>query len=78
VYNAGSYHDLVNDRNIEATVRSRASLGAYETRLERQLPVIWEPLALGQLTEVTDRLHGVSPQNPLATLNPEDWWYSRS
>jgi peptide/nickel transport system substrate-binding protein len=77
VYNVGNYHDPVTDRNIEETVQGPASLGPYETRLERRLPVIWEPLALGQLTEVTDRLHGVAPQNPLGTINPEDWWYTR-
>jgi peptide/nickel transport system substrate-binding protein len=71
--NVGNYSDPVNDRNIRQTYLTEASLGRYETYLEKQLPVVWQPLEVASLTEIRRSLTGVSPQNVLGYLTPEDW-----
>jgi peptide/nickel transport system substrate-binding protein len=70
--NAGSYSDPQADTLIKATYQGNASLAAYENYLAQQLPVVWQPNPV-TVAEVNKRLTGVTPVNPLLTINPEDW-----
>lgn len=73
--NSGSYSDPTNDANIKATITSQTPLTTYENYLAEQLPGVWQPNSVSSLTEVRNGLHGVIPQNPLLSLNPEEWHY---
>ncbi len=75
VANYGSYSDATNDANIKATDFTSASLDNYENYLAKQVPVIYLPDQVQSLTEIQNNLRGVTPQNPLSTINPEDWYY---
>jgi peptide/nickel transport system substrate-binding protein len=48
---------------------------SWENYLSKQLPVIWQPNAAYQLTEVADNLKGVVPQSTTLSINPEDWYF---
>ena len=74
--NAGSYSDTVNDSNIQATTATQTPLTQYENYLAEQLPVIYQPNAVTQLTEVAKGLTGVLPQSPLQNIYPENWRFS--
>lgn len=71
--NSGSYSDPTNDANITATNTTSVNLDKYQNYLSEQLPVVWQPNASYSLTEIKNGLSGVSPQNPLLTINPENW-----
>jgi peptide/nickel transport system substrate-binding protein len=73
--NFGAYSDPVNDANILATRVGPAPLTTYENYLAEQLPVLFQPGQASALTEVHKGLSGVTPQNPLGSLNPENWRY---
>ncbi len=74
--NSGSYSDKTNDSNILATNTTQAPLTDYENYLAEQLPVIYQPNAVTQLTEVAKGLTGVLPQSPLQNIYPENWRFS--
>ena len=74
--NAGSYSDPVNDANILATTTTQTPLTQYENYLAEQLPVIFQPNTVTQLTEVANGLNGVLPQSPLQNIYPENWRFS--
>jgi peptide/nickel transport system substrate-binding protein len=73
--NAGSYSDFVNDEQIRETERTPTDLTPYENYLATQLPVVFEPTPAASLTEVRSDLVGVTPQNVLGALMPEDWYF---
>ena len=74
--NSGNYSDPQADAIIKATTTSSSSdLTAYQQYLGKQVPVMWQPNADYALTEVTNKLRGVTPQNPFANLFPEYWYY---
>jgi peptide/nickel transport system substrate-binding protein len=75
--NSGSYSDKSIDGLIHTTnLKSGAApMIAYEDALARQLPVIWQPNYTYSLTEIANGLQGATPQNPFASLNPENWHY---
>lgn len=80
--NTGSYSDPTNDANIQAThmaspSQAQSAMTKYENYLAKQLPVIWQPNPAFQLTVVKKGLHGVTPQNPLIAITPENWYYSK-
>ncbi|MGA2521811.1 MAG: ABC transporter substrate-binding protein [Acidimicrobiales bacterium] len=75
VANYGSYSDATDDANIKATDFTSASLDNYENYLAKQVPVIYLPDQVQSLTEIQNNLRGVTPQNPLSTVTPEDWYY---
>jgi peptide/nickel transport system substrate-binding protein len=77
VGNSGGYCDPANDSMIDTTLTSSSLQYMYEWQdyLATQLPVLWQPDADYQLTEVTDNLRGVTPQSPTLSINPEDWYY---
>ena len=78
--NSMSYSSSTADNLIEATEKSNAvsAMKTYENYLAEQLPVIWEPFPVLTLAEVSDRLGGVTPLNPLITLTPEYWYFKKS
>jgi peptide/nickel transport system substrate-binding protein len=73
--NVGSYSDAKDDALIKATDFGSTSLGTWEDYLAKQLPFVWQPEEAYQLTEVKNGLKGVTPQNPLLNINPENWYY---
>jgi peptide/nickel transport system substrate-binding protein len=77
VGNSGGYCDPVDDSMIARTLTSSSLQYMYEWQdyLATQLPVLWQPDADYQLTEVTANLKGVTPQSPTLSINPEDWYY---
>ena len=73
--NSGDYSDPTNDANITATNVTQAPLTQYENYLAEQVPVIWQPNQVTSLTEIRKGLTGVTPQNPLEAITPENWRY---
>ena len=43
--------------------------------MAKDVPVIYLPDQVQSLTEIQNNLRGVVPQNPLSTLNPENWYF---
>jgi peptide/nickel transport system substrate-binding protein len=72
---ASNYSNPKADSLIAATTNSDTNLDAYQNYLSTQLPVLWEPNADYELSEVASNLRGVAPQNPFANLFPEYWYY---
>jgi peptide/nickel transport system substrate-binding protein len=75
--NGGNYSDPTNDKLIHQTAFGTATLAKYENYLAAQLPVVWQPNAAFQVTEIQKNLHGVTPQNPLLSINPENWFFTK-
>jgi peptide/nickel transport system substrate-binding protein len=77
VGNSGGFCDPADDSMIGKTLTSGNLQYMYEWQdyLATQLPVLWQPDADYQLTEVTDNLRGVTPQSPTLSINPENWYY---
>ena len=73
--NAGNYSNAKADSLISATTNTSTNLNAYEDYLAQQVPVIWQPNADYELSEVANNLRGIAPQNPFANLFPEYWYY---
>jgi hypothetical protein len=38
--------------------------------------VIWLPMPVYQLSEIASNLHGATPQSPIESLTPENWYFS--
>jgi len=79
VANAGGYSNPTNNSMINQTLTSSNLQDMYnwEDYLSTQLPVIWQPNADYQLTEVADNLQGVGPQSPTLSINPENWYFTK-
>jgi peptide/nickel transport system substrate-binding protein len=79
VANAGGYRDPTNDSMIDKTLTSSnlAYMYTWQDYLSAQLPMIWQPEADYQLTEVAGNLKGVIPQSPTLSINPENWYFVR-
>jgi peptide/nickel transport system substrate-binding protein len=77
VANSGGYCDPANDALISKTLTSSdlSYLYTWQDYLATQLPVLWQPNADYQLTEVADNLKGVTPQSPTLSISPEDWYF---
>ena len=67
--NSGGYTNAQNDSLINATLTSNSvqSLYTWQDYLAQQIPVIWQPNGVYQLTEVVDNLGGVTPQSTRST-----------
>jgi peptide/nickel transport system substrate-binding protein len=78
--NSGGYNNAHNDSLINATLTttSMQSLYTWQDYLAQQLPVIWQPNGVYQLTEVNNTLRGVIPQSTTLNINPEDWYFVKS
>lgn len=77
VSNASNYSDPHADRLIATTVHGPGSLTAYEDYLANQIPVLWMPQPVYQISEIASNLHGVLPQSPIESLTPEDWYFTK-
>jgi peptide/nickel transport system substrate-binding protein len=77
--NAYSYSDPKADALIEASL-TQSGLGAiqaYENYLANQLPTLWLPWQVNQVSVISDKLHGALPQDPYQQMYPQFWWLSR-
>ncbi len=76
--NKGSYSDPTMDKLITATTTSGslATYHTYATYAAEQLPDIWMPNSYGVMA-TSSKLRGVA-FNPLGTLLPEYWYYTKS
>lgn len=77
--NDGSYSNPTMDRLIDASdyLPGQATLNAYEAYVRQQVPVLWQPEAVYQITEVATDLKGVLPQSPLNGITPQDWYFKK-
>ena len=62
--NSGNYSDATNDANIMATNTTDVNLTKYENYLAKQLPVVYQPNYVTQMTEIQKGLSGVTPAEP--------------
>jgi peptide/nickel transport system substrate-binding protein len=79
VANSGGYSNPANNSMINQTLTSSSLQDLYNWQdyLATQLPVIWQPNADYQLTEVANNLQGVAPQSPTLSINPENWYFTK-
>jgi peptide/nickel transport system substrate-binding protein len=75
--NASNYSDPQTDKLIAATVHGPGTLTAYENYLADQIPVLWMPQPVYQISEISKDLHGTLPQSPIEGLTPEDWYFTK-
>jgi peptide/nickel transport system substrate-binding protein len=77
VANSGGYSDATNDSMINKTLTSSnlPYMYTWQDYLSAQLPMIWQPQADYQLTEIAGNLRGVTPQSPTLSINPENWYF---
>jgi peptide/nickel transport system substrate-binding protein len=76
VSNAGGYSDTTNDANLKSIYTGSASLQTfynYENYLGQQLPLLWMPEILLQVSAVSKNLEGWYPQQPQLNITPETW-----
>jgi peptide/nickel transport system substrate-binding protein len=75
--NSASYSNPTNDAMIQKTLTSSnlSYMYSWENYLSKQLPMIWQPNADYQLTEVANDLKGVTPQSTTLSINPENWYF---
>ena len=53
------------------------TLTAYENYAADQIPVLWMPQPVYQISEISKNLHGTLPQSPIESLTPEDWYLTK-
>jgi peptide/nickel transport system substrate-binding protein len=75
--NASNYSSSQADKIIAATVHGSASLTTYENFMANQIPVLWMPQPVYQISEVSTKLHGTLPQSPIESLTPENWYFTK-
>ncbi|WP_033289789.1 ABC transporter substrate-binding protein [Amycolatopsis jejuensis] len=75
--NKNGYSDKITDTNIEKTIREGgvSVLHTYADYVAEQLPVVWQPNQVSQLTAVANNLRGVAPQSVGGGIYPEDWYF---
>jgi peptide/nickel transport system substrate-binding protein len=79
VANSGGYSNATNDSLIAKTLTSSnlQDMYSWQDYLSPQLPVIWQPNADFQLTEIVNNLKGVTPQSTTLSINPENWYFTK-
>lgn len=75
--NSGGFNSSQNDSLINATLttNSMTPMDNWQDFLAKQVPVIWQPNGVYELTEITNNLRGVIPQSTTLNLNPENWYF---
>jgi peptide/nickel transport system substrate-binding protein len=78
--NSGGYTNAANDSLINSTLTSSSLTPLYNWQdyLAKQIPVIWQPNGVYELTEVSSSLGGVVPQSSTLAINPENWYFIKS
>jgi peptide/nickel transport system substrate-binding protein len=77
--NNGAFSDPKLDQLIAQTTtdNSLKAIQQYEDYGAQDLPVLWTPVAQGQLSEIRTSLHGTGPQDPIFNLTPENWFFTK-
>jgi peptide/nickel transport system substrate-binding protein len=78
IANSSGYCSPTNDAMIDQTLVSTdlSYMYSWQDYLATQVPLIWQPNAPYQVTEVANNLQGVTPQEPTLNLTPEDWYFT--
>ncbi|WP_285681490.1 peptide ABC transporter substrate-binding protein [Actinoplanes sp. NBRC 103695] len=73
--NLGSYSNPEADKLIDATQFSGddSALTAYNDFLAKDLPVLWMPNPVYQISAYRSGLQGVEPQDPMNSMRFQDW-----
>lgn len=73
--NLGSYSNPEADKLIEATqfAGDESALTAYNDFLAKDLPVLWMPNPVYQVSAYRSGLQGVEPQDPMNLMYFQDW-----
>lgn len=61
---------IMSAAKVGSTIKS---LYRYENYLTKDLPVMWLPLQPYQMSAISNKLHGVNPQNNQFTITPQYW-----
>ena len=77
---SSGFCDPTNDAMVDKTLSNSSDQLMYnwENYLAPLLPLMWQPNAPYQMTEVTNTLRGVLPQSSTLMITPEDWYYVKS
>lgn len=75
--NFGSYSDPTADSLIAKTYHQQGTLDAAENYLAQNLPAVFMPKADYELTEISTKLHGVTPWEPTFVITPEEWYLTK-
>ena len=77
--NPSKFSDPKLDQLIAQTTTdsSLKAIQQYEDYGAQDLPVLWTPVAQGQLSEIRTSLHGTGPQDPIFNLTPESWFFTK-
>jgi peptide/nickel transport system substrate-binding protein len=73
------YYNKTNDKMVQQSLTDQTnnSLYKWEASAQMQLPFSWQPDVPYQLTEVAKNLKGVTPQNVMLDINPENWYFTK-
>ena len=73
--NLGLYSSSEADNLIEASQFSTDddAIADYNTFLAEDLPVLWMPNPVYQISAYKSGLQGIEPQDPMNLMYPEDW-----
>jgi len=75
--NSSNYSSPAANKLIQATVHGDTGLTGYENYLADEVPVLWMPQADYQVSEISGKLKGTSPQSPIESLTPENWYFTQ-
>lgn len=77
--NLGSYSNPDADKLIEASLRAKdtSALKEYNDSLAEDLPVLWMPNPVAQISAWKKDIAGISPQDPMLGLFPQDWAHTK-
>ncbi len=74
--NLGGYSSTEADTLIDRLGDgSLSNLYSYQNYLATQLPGLWMPQPDTQISAINSKLKGVTPQDPLENLYPENWYF---
>jgi len=81
--NPGSFSDPVVDADISAiqhassAAATSAAWSKYVNDVSVQLPVLWIPNTVNEVSAISTTLHGATPQSPLSLLTPSLWYFTK-
>ncbi|HEY3954378.1 MAG TPA: ABC transporter substrate-binding protein [Streptosporangiaceae bacterium] len=81
--NPGSFSSPVVDADISAIQRATSATAVssawskYSKDVSGLLPVLWIPNTVNQVSAISTKLHGATPQSPLTLLTPSQWYFSK-
>ncbi len=77
--NSSGYTNSQNDNLINQTLTSSSLTPLYNWQdfLQTQVPEMWQPNGVYELSEIASNLHGVTPQAPTLNITPENWYFTK-